>query len=119
MQTNLRAELGRRGEQLAADRLARAGFEIIARNARVGRLELDIVARRGTLVVVCEVRARRSDRVMTPAQSIDHRKIAHIRLGAVRWLKETDVRYGQLRFDVAAIVFDTPGGRLSYFEAAF
>jgi putative endonuclease len=114
-----RAELGRRGEQLAVEHLERAGFSIVARNARVGRLELDVIAQRGPLIVICEVRARSSDRVMTPAQSVDYRKVSRVRLAAVRWLKEAELPYSQLRFDVASIVFERPAGRLSYFEGAF
>jgi putative endonuclease len=114
-----RAQLGARGEQLACDLLERQGFEIVARNVRVGRLELDVIARRGALLVVCEVRSRRSDRVMTPAQSVDYRKIAHVRTAAARWIRETRPGTSQLRFDVASIVFDTPDGRVRYFEGAF
>jgi len=114
-----RAALGARAEQLACDYLERCGFAILARNVRLGRLELDVIARRGALLVVCEVRSRRSDRVMTPAQSIDYRKVAHVRAGAARWVRELKPGTTQLRFDVASIVFDTPGGRLNYLVGAF
>jgi putative endonuclease len=114
-----RADLGRRGETLACAHLERLGFHILARNVRVGRLELDVIARRGGLVVFCEVRSRTSDRVMTPAQSIDAAKVARIRTAAARWLRETDVGPVQARFDVASVLFDVPGGRLNYLEGAF
>lgn len=114
-----RATLGARGEQLACDHLERSGFAIVARNVRVGRLELDVIARRGALLVVCEVRARSSDRVMTPAQSIDPRKVAHVRAAAAAWLRRARPGTSQLRFDVASVVFDTPEGRLNYLEGAF
>jgi len=114
-----RAELGARAEQLASDYLERCGFAIVARNVRVGRLELDVIARRGNLLIVCEVRSRRSDRVMTPAQSVDYRKVSHVREAAARWIRETRPGTSQLRFDVASVVFDTPSGRLNYLEGAF
>lgn len=119
LKTSERAALGARAEQLACEHLERGGFAIVARNVRVGRLELDVIARRGSLLVVCEVRSRRSDRVMTPAQSVDFRKIGHVRAAAARWLREARPGTSQLRFDVASVVFDTPEGRMNYLEGAF
>jgi putative endonuclease len=114
-----RAELGRRGEALAASYLEARGFRVLARNVRQGRLELDIIAQRGTLVVFCEVRARTSDRFIGPAHSIDHEKIRKLRQAAASWLRESKLGRVQVRFDAACLVFDTPEGRLTYYEAAF
>ena len=114
-----RALLGKRAEAIASEHLLALGFEIAARNARVGRLELDIVARRGRLVVFCEVRSRSSDRLMTPAQSIDAGKVERIRRAAAQWLRRAELDYAQVRFDVASVLFDTPDGRLNYLEGAF
>jgi putative endonuclease len=114
-----RATLGRRAEDLACAHLSSIGFEILARNARVGRLELDVIARRGSLVVFCEVRSRSSDRLMTPAQSIDPRKVARVRAAAVQWLRAARLGAVQIRFDVASVLFEQPAGRLNYLEGAF
>ena len=119
VKTSERAALGARAEQLACEHLERRGFEIVGRNVRIGRLELDVIARRGSLLVVCEVRSRRSDRVMTPAQSVDYRKVGHVRDAAWRWLRANKPGTSQLRFDVASVLFDTPEGRLNYLEGAF
>jgi putative endonuclease len=119
LKTSERAALGARAEQLACEHLERRGFEIVGRNVRLGRLELDVIARRGSLLVVCEVRSRRSDRVMTPAQSVDYRKVAHVREAARLWLRENRAGTSQLRFDVASVLFDTPAGHLNYLEGAF
>ena len=56
--SNLPAELGRRGEDLACQVLTRTGLTVVARNWRCPDGELDIVARAGTLLVVCEVKTR-------------------------------------------------------------
>jgi putative endonuclease len=119
LKTSERAALGARAEQLATEHLERRGFEIVGRNVRIGRLELDVIARRGSLLVVCEVRSRKSDRVMTPAQSVDYRKVAHVREAARLWLRQHRTGTSQLRFDVASVLFDTPDGRLNYLEGAF
>lgn len=114
-----RATLGARAEALVAARLEQAGFTVLARNARVGRLELDVVARSGRLVVFCEVRARSSDRFMSPAQSIDRGKRERVRRAAAAWLRGARLGDVDVRFDAASVVFDTPGGRLEYYENAF
>ena len=46
-------EFGRKGEELAADHLARLGYRILSRNYRTSVGEIDIVAEdRGTLVFI-------------------------------------------------------------------
>ena len=111
-----RRTVGARGEAVAARYLTDRGFEILDRNVRVGHLEL---ARRNRLLVVCEVRARSSDRIAHPAETIDAHKIERVRRGAARWLAEHP-ELGSLhtRVDAAAIVFDAPGGapRIEYYE---
>jgi len=119
LQAAARAKLGRRAEDLACSHLLGQGFEVLGRNVRVGRLELDLIARRGSLICFCEVRSRRSQALMTPAQSITATKVRNLRLAASRWLRDSDVRCYQVRFDVASVLFDVPEGRLTYLEGAF
>src|SRR5262245_3664808 len=114
-----RARLGSRAEQMACDHLVGQGFEIVARNVRVGRLELDVIARRGRMLVFCEVRSRTSDRVMTPAQSLDATKVARVRRAAAQWLRTTNCNANEIRFDVASVLFNAPEPHLNYLEGAF
>ena len=114
-----RAQLGREAEGLVAERLERAGFAIVGRNVRVGRLEIDLIARRRALVVFCEVRARTHDRFMAPVQSIDRGKVQRIRRAAALWLSAAELGSVDVRFDAASVVFDTKPPRVDYFEAAF
>lgn len=116
---NARAELGRAAEQLVADRLTEQGFSLLGRNVRVGRLELDLIAQRGALVVFCEVRARAHDRFVAPAATMDPRKVARVRSAAAQWLRDQRPGRVDVRFDVAAVVYDVPGGRVEYYEGAY
>ena len=54
-----RAALGQWGEDLAARELRRRGYAVLERNQRVGRGEVDLVARHGSTVVLVEVKTRR------------------------------------------------------------
>lgn len=114
-----RAALGARAEQMACDHLVAQGFALVARNVRVGRLELDVIVQRGRLLVFCEVRSRTSDYVMTPAQSIQPDKVRRVRSAATAWLKQNPAPGAQVRFDVISVVFDRPEGRLNHLIGAF
>lgn len=98
--------------------LERRGFEICGRNVRVGRLELDVIARRGTLIVVCEVRSRARARPVFPAETIGGKKLARVRRATALWLREQKLGRVHARIDAAAVVFDEPDGepRIEYYE---
>jgi len=98
-----RQRLGRAGEASAARFLESRGFRIIARNVRADRVEIDLVARRGALLVFVEVKSRSSDRHGSPAEAVDRRKQQRLRRGARAWLASGPAiarGYRRLRFDV-------------------
>lgn len=119
MPPDARAALGARGEALVAAHLEQQGFAIVARNVRVGRLELDLVARRGQLLVVCEVRTRSSSAFVDPIVTIDHKKVERIRRAARTWIFGQRVPHQEIRFDAASVVLSDAGQDLQYYEAAF
>ncbi len=110
--------LARRGEELVASLLEKRGFQICGRNVRVGRLELDVIARRGSLLVVCEVRSRASARPVFPAETIGGEKLSRVRRATAMWLRKEKLGRVHARIDAAAVVFDGPGGeaRIEYYE---
>jgi putative endonuclease len=114
-----RHTLGARGEQLVAERLQGQGFELLARNVRSGRLELDIVATRGDLVVFCEVRTLTSNALYEPAESVGPAKIARVRRAAAQWLAGQQRQFREIRFDVASVVISGPEPLITYYEDAF
>ena len=114
-----RPETGRDAEALVAAKLASQGFAILGRNVRVGRLELDVIARRGSLLVVCEVRARTHARFAEPVASIDRAKISRVRRATAQWLATAGLRGVAVRFDAASVVFDQDPPRIEYYEHAF
>lgn len=114
-----RQQLGVEGEALACAHLERQGYQVIGRNVRVGRCELDLIATRGRLVVFCEVRTRRSDALLDPAETIDRGKVGRVRKAAAQWLSAQELRFDQVRFDAASVVLSGASPALRYFEDAF
>jgi putative endonuclease len=109
------AMLGREGEDLAAAWYSARGYEVVDRNWRIGTGEIDIVARRGRLVVVAEVKARSSDRFGAPVEAVVAAKQARLRQLAAAWLRDHKVRGARVRFDVVSVL----GGVVEVFENAF
>ncbi len=109
-------------EGVVANWLITQGFCLVARNLRLGHLELDIVARRDELVVVVEVRARSAGSYTTAFGSISATKRERIRCAARRlWRARyaNDPTVQRLRIDAAAVHFGPSGPVLEYCPGAF
>ena len=96
--------LGRYGEDLAVEHLRRQGLTILARNWRCPTGELDVIARDGSALVICEVKTRRSTAYGSPLDAVGPRKIRRMRELALRWLDEQHLHVPEIRFDVIGIV---------------
>ena len=59
-------QLGKWGEDVAADFLQQKGYRIVARNWKYGKRDLDIVATDGYMLVVVEVKTRSGNILMQP-----------------------------------------------------
>ena len=96
--------LGRNGEDLAARHLADAGMVVLDRNWRCEVGEIDIVARDGDTLVVCEVKTRSGTAYGSPLEAITPAKAARLRALAARWLADRRVRPGAVRIDVVGVL---------------
>ena len=122
-----RQQLGRHGEQLAAEHLERRGCVIVERNYRTRWGELDIVALDpdAQALVFIEVKTRRAPAVgrVTPLESVNQRKRWRVRKMAGSWLAERTERprARNLRFDAIGITLDRNGEllELEHIENAF
>ncbi|MFE0644683.1 YraN family protein [Streptomyces sp. NPDC058877] len=109
---NATQALGRYGEELASRRLAATGMHVLARNWRCGRTgEIDIVARDGDTLVICEVKTRRDGGYEHPMAAVTPRKAERLRRLAACWLDRHDgpTPAGGVRIDLVGIVVPRRG----------
>lgn len=109
-----RGALGRYGEDVAARRLAEAGMTVLERNWRCGRTgEIDIVARDGDVLVVCEVKTRRSGGFQHPMAAVTPEKAERLRTLAARWIQTHGAAPpGGVRIDLVGVLLPRRGAAL-------
>lgn len=96
--------LGAYGERVAAAHLVDAGMRIVERNWRCDIGEIDIVARDGDTLVVCEVKTRQGAEYGSPLEKVTSDKAERLRRLAARWMAEHEVHPGDVRIDLVAVL---------------
>jgi putative endonuclease len=125
--TDARQRTGRIAEDLVTARLAAAGWEIVARNARTRYGELDIVAIDGGALVFVEVKAGRQGATFGPERpilAVNFRKQRRLRRLATAWMAECRRHlppYADIRFDAVGVTLDRTGRAVDveHIEGAF
>jgi putative endonuclease len=109
-----RADLGALGERLAAGRLRRDGYEIVAANVAVRPWgEIDLVARRDGVLALVEVRTRRGEAFGGAVLSITPAKRRRMLHAAEAYLASFGDNPPPARLDVILVAFDRAGRLLA------
>ena len=94
---------GHWGEWLAAVALLVKGYRIVARRYRTKLGEIDLIARRGDLIAVIEVKARPT--LMEAMEAVGYQAERRIEAAADIWLsRQPDYGCVSIRFDLVAIL---------------
>ena len=101
--------LGAYGERVAAAHLVDAGMSIVDRNWRCDIGEIDIVARDGDTLVVCEVKTRRGEEYGSPLEKVTSDKAERLRRLSARWIAERGVHPSDVRIDIVGVVRSSRG----------
>jgi putative endonuclease len=104
-----RSSVGRYGEDVAVRHLVDAGMVVLVRNWRCDLGEIDVVARDGEALVVCEVKTRRGLDFGGPLEAVTTRKLARLRRLAARWMVESGLRVSEVRIDVIGVILRPRG----------
>ena len=104
-----RRALARAGEDAAVEALRLRGYRVLARNVRLRRGELDVVAEEGGDLVFVEVKSRRSEAYGTPAEAVGFRKQRTLVQLAAAYLVRKGLGDRACRFDVVEVRLDSAG----------
>jgi putative endonuclease len=108
-----KAEVGRWGEWLALRHVRNLGWDVVARNWRNRRGELDLIAYDSDRLVIVEVRTRRQGPSgFPPEETVDTEKESRLETLAMDFLRRFEITDCPLRLDVIGI--ETPDG--AHFE---
>ena len=106
---------GARAEALAAAAMRVQGYQVLEQRFRYGHSDVDLVARRGAVVVFVEVKSRADDRYGAATEAVTARKQANLVRAASVWLTRHARPWDAVRFDVITVT----GRRLEWLEDAF
>lgn len=106
---------GNIGEQAACDYLTGKGWHIIARNVRMGRNEIDIIAEKRKTIAFIEVKRRSSTAYGQPAEAVNAEKQRRIIQAAALYAESNNLQNAKLRFDVIEVL----GKEIRHIEGAF
>jgi putative endonuclease len=121
MPTDARRARGALGENAAARHLIALGYQVLERNFRTRRGELDLVAADAGCIVFCEVKTRVAGGTAGPASGIDAigpAKRRRLRTLAAEWLRARPAgsarpRRARLRFDAIGVTLAPNGAVLA------
>jgi putative endonuclease len=111
-------ELGKLGEELALEYLRRKGYTIMATNWRAGHNEIDIVARDKDVLVIVEVKSRRSNVFAEPEYAVNLEKQRSLIRAANAYIFRNNVQE-ETRFDIIAIILKDDQPQINHLVDAF
>jgi len=110
---------GQAGEKIANRYLKSNGYQILAKNWRFKRAEIDIIASKDAWIVFCEVKTRSNTFYGTPESFVDQKKKKLIVDAAIVYMESCSYS-GEFRFDIISIVLkDEQQFGLKHFKDAF
>ena len=111
-------ELGKKGEKLAIEYLRLKEYEILKQNYRFQKAEVDIIAKRGNLLIAAEVKTRSTPEFGNPQDFVKPKQIKQL-VKAINHFVEEEELDVDVRFDIIAIVKNKAGTRIEHIQDAF
>jgi len=111
-------DFGKKAEDFAVEFLIRNNFQILERNWRYGKAEIDIISRKGEKIHIIEVKARTSDKIVSPEEAVNIKKIKLLMYAADAYTCVLDEDL-DIQFDIISIIYKNSKFNLKYIEDAF
>ncbi len=111
-------DIGQAGEALAAEHLKQQGCQILETNWQSNHQEIDIIARKGNILVIVEVKTRSSNFFGEPEVFVTKQKQRMLIKAANHYVAKNELDL-EIRFDIISILFKDQKHRLNHIEDAF
>ena len=111
-------ELGTLGEELALEFLEKNGYEILETNWTFQKAEVDIIAKKESVLAVIEVKTRSSIEFGLPQDFVKPKKIQLLVKAINEYVISNDLDL-EVRFDIIAIQKENKGFLIEHIEDAF
>lgn len=111
-------ELGKLGEELAADYLLKNGYTILQRNWSFQKAEIDIIAQKGNVLAIVEVKTRSTLEFGLPQEFVKPAKIKLLVKAVNEYMLQNDID-AEVRFDIASVYKEGKGYEVEHLEDAF
>ena len=111
-------ETGKIGEELAVKYLTKHGYTIAARNWRFGKYEIDIIARKGNVLSIVEVKTRTGNFFGEPEEGVTKKKERFLADAADRYIQSKNLDV-ECRYDIISVTFSGSSYEINMIEDAF
>ena len=111
-------ELGKKGEQLAVNFLLKNNYDIVERNYRFDKAEVDIIAKKDNILAIIEVKTRSTTDFGDPQDFVKPKQIQRLVKAVDEYVTTNDLDV-EVRFDIIAIVKEGKGFNIEHLENAF
>ncbi|KYG83314.1 endonuclease [Roseivirga echinicomitans] len=109
---------GKKGEDLAVSLLQKKGYQVLHRNFRYKKSEIDIICSKAGLLVFVEVKSRSSKAFGSPETFVSKNQEQSILKASEAYVMDEDW-HGDIRFDIIAIYKKGEIEEIEHFEDAF
>ena len=111
-------QTGKLGENIARNHLLQNGYTILETNWQSSHKEIDIIAQKNDLLVIVEVKARKTAFFGEPEEFVSRSKQKLLIAAANHYLQKNDLDL-QVRFDIISILFKGEHHQVFHIEDAF
>ena len=111
-------EFGIKAEQLAANYLISNKYEILEKNFRFGKAEIDIIAKTPKNLIIIEVKARKTEYFGKPENFITNKKIKLLAEATNHYITTKNISL-ETRFDIISYVFQKGNWKRKHIKNAF
>ena len=111
-------ETGLKGETIATQFLKEKGYQILQTNWRYKHLEADIIATHNNLLIIVEVKTRKSNYFGEPESFVDKAKQKNIIKAANAYVLQRNINM-EVRFDIVSVIVGDKHQQVNHIEDAF